>query len=325
MCNLCLKDQTLHIKQARSLLRNVPRFTLEERALIEGSEKFLKQHLLDRVFINNVINLSYLSHCVSRQVGCVIALDGRTLVTGVNGTSQGDVNCDELFPLQGFDPVAHRKWSDDNEIHAELNAINFAAKHGISLDGATLYCSLQPCMQCSKNLPAVGIKRIVFDTFYDRVDNFQEQVEYLARKGVTIEKLLTERELYAKLSFLFDNFSLEKKMLETYVERFPSRVIRAIERVDFDATNPRHRYAAMVFFKHGTWEIKFNTRWPCVTVPQTVLMALAEYACQDELAQLAVNDQADYKFGDPFNLHTVRTSKIADNVVDIHKDREKIA
>lgn len=113
-------------------------------------------------------------------------------------------------------------------------------------------------------------------------------------------------------------------MLENYVERFPSRVIRSIERVDFDASNPRHRHAAMVFFKYGTWEIKFNARWPCVTVPQTVLMALAEFACQDELAQLAAHDKVEYKFGDPFNLHTVRPANLAVTAENIalHENHE---
>lgn len=200
MCNQCLQEQTIKIKKARNHLRQIRTLHENDLGWFNESKSFLKQHLMDRVFINNAINLSYMSHCVSRQVGCVIALDGRTLVTGVNGTSRGDVNCDELFPAEGFDPVAHRSWSDDNEIHAELNAINFAAKHGISLDGATLYCSLQPCMQCSKNLPAVGIKRIVFGTFYDRVDNFQDQVEYLARKGVIIEQLIDDASLNARLN-----------------------------------------------------------------------------------------------------------------------------
>ena len=103
--------------------------------------------------------------------------------------------------------MAHRKWSDDNEIHAELNAINFAAKHGISLDGATLYCSLQPCMQCSKNLPAVGIKRIVFDTFYDRVDNLTNKIEYLALKKKKKKKLLSDEEFAQKISEISNAFS----------------------------------------------------------------------------------------------------------------------
>ena len=206
MCDQCLKHQTKEIKQLRSRIKKAPRFAGQAQ-LYSTAESFLKQHLLDRVFIGNAINLSYLSHCVSRQVGCVIEKDGRTLSTGINGTSGGDENCDELFPVEGFDAKAHREWSDINEIHAELNAINWAAKHGISLDGSTLYCTLQPCLQCSKNLPAVGIKRIVFNEFYDRVDNFEEQRLHLLKKGVIIEKLMDESELQAYLQRF--NFILE--------------------------------------------------------------------------------------------------------------------
>ena len=198
MCEHGLKEQTQQMKQLRSQIKRAPRFAGQAK-LFSDAEAFLKQHLLDRVFIGNAINLSYLSHCVSRQVGCVIEKDGRTLSTGINGTAFGDENCDELFPHEGFDAKAHREWSDVNEIHAELNAINWAAKHGISLDGSTLYCTLQPCLQCSKNLPAVGIKRIVFKDFYDRVNNFEEQRLHLFKKGVIIEKLMDEVELQAYL------------------------------------------------------------------------------------------------------------------------------
>ena len=201
MHNPSLRDFTQQIKQMRSRVKKAPRFA-DQRVLLEQAEVFLKQHLLDRVFIGNAINLSYLSHCVSRQVGCVIEKDGRTLSTGINGTSSGDENCDELFPLEGFDPKAHREWSDVNEAHAELNAINWAAKHGISLDGSTLYCTLQPCLQCSKNLPAVGIKRIVFKDLYDRVDSYEDQRLHLFKKGVIIEKLMDDNLLQAYLGRL---------------------------------------------------------------------------------------------------------------------------
>ena len=201
MHNNCLKDFTLQINQMRSRFK-IAFHVDHNRIVLQRTEEFLKQHLLDRVFIGNAINLSYLSHCVSRQVGCVIEKDGRTLSTGINGTSCGDENCDELFPLENFDAKAHREWSDVNEIHAELNAINWAAKHGISLDGSTLYCTLQPCLQCSKNLPAVGIKRIVFMDFYDRVNNFDEQRLHLFKKGVIIEKLMDDNSLHEYLEQL---------------------------------------------------------------------------------------------------------------------------
>ena len=161
--------------------------------------KWLKQHLYDQVFIDVAKSMGCTSHCVSRQVGTVITRDGRILVTGINGTLSEDINCDELFPEENFDPKAHREWSDDDEIHGEMNAINFAAKFGIPLDGATLYCSLQPCDQCSKNIPATGIKRIVFSDLYDRVEDFQKQIDTFSRKGVIIEKLLSDEELEQRL------------------------------------------------------------------------------------------------------------------------------
>ena len=202
-----LKDLTQQLNEMRSRLKKAPRFAGKAK-IFDQAESFLKQHLLDRVFIGNAINLSYLSHCVSRQVGCVIEKDGRTLSTGINGTSCGDENCDDLFPHVGFDAKAHREWSDVNEAHAELNAINWAAKLGISLDGSTLYCTLQPCLQCSKNLPAVGIKRIVFKDLYDRVDSYEDQRLHLFKKGVIIEKLMDESELLdylQRLNYILEN------------------------------------------------------------------------------------------------------------------------
>lgn len=93
-------------------------------------------------------------------------------------------------------------------------------------------------------------------------------------------------------------------MLDQPIENFSSRFNFAAPRVDFDASNPAHRKAALRFFQQGIWEIKFNSKWPCVTVPQTVLMALAEHACQKELKQFHKEAGKEYKAGDPFNLHT---------------------
>ena len=60
MCNICLKQQTDKLKETRTFLKGIPRFTTKERTFAQEAEAFLKQHLLDRVFINNAINLSYL-------------------------------------------------------------------------------------------------------------------------------------------------------------------------------------------------------------------------------------------------------------------------
>jgi dCMP deaminase len=124
----------------------------------------------DLTFLRIAKELGDKSHCVSRQVGCLFVLDGRILVSGINGTPPGEKNCDELFDKQNFDPAEHRAWSDVAELHAEQNAIVYAAKKGISLEGSTLYCTLQPCIHCSKLLLALGVKRVVFGNYYDRVD-----------------------------------------------------------------------------------------------------------------------------------------------------------
>lgn len=91
---------------------------------------------------------------------------------------------------------------------------------------------------------------------------------------------------------------------DTFNGNYPTRVLKTIARVDFDPTNPAHRSAAVKFFREGTWEIKFKSQWPCTNVPQTVLMKLAEYACQAEVVN-AVNENKYVPF-DPFNLHTFR-------------------
>lgn len=192
-------ERQLQLKSRPGLPRPLHVSQVYDLSVRVNEIKWLNQHLYDQVFIDVAKSMGCTSHCVSRQVGTVITRDNRILVTGINGTSSGDVNCDQLFPEEGFDPKAHREWSDNNEIHGEMNAINFAAKFGIPLDGATLYCSLQPCDQCSKNIPASGIKRIVFNDLYDRVESFKEQVDTFLRKGVIIEKLLSDEELEHRL------------------------------------------------------------------------------------------------------------------------------
>ncbi|MEM2159499.1 MAG: deaminase [Candidatus Nitrosotenuis sp.] len=146
--------------------------------------KQLKQDKLDRLFIGIACDFSELSHCVSQHVACLFVLDNRIIATGINGTAEGEVNCDELFPAQGFDAAAHRTWSDMHEIHAELNALIWAGRRGISLEGATVYSSLQPCSQCLKNLIPLKVKRIVFERYYNRVTNNDEVVKRLIENGI---------------------------------------------------------------------------------------------------------------------------------------------
>lgn len=127
----------------------------------------------DKLFMDVAERTSTESSCISKKVGCVIVKDNRIISMGYNGTPSDYINCDEHFKDKQWmvqDNLwrqHHHRWSDIHEIHAEMNAIMFAAKNGIPIDGATLYCTLFPCQHCLKNLLQCGIKKIIYRDEYD--------------------------------------------------------------------------------------------------------------------------------------------------------------
>ena len=142
--------------------------------------------LTDENFINIAKELASASKCVSKQVGAVIVKNGRILSTGYNGTPPGYQNCCDFW--NGEYTKEHHEWSKTYEIHAEMNAIIWAAREGISIDGATIYVTLEPCSDCSKNLIASGIKRIVYDKAYEHTDSTLVS-KFIKDNGVIIERL----------------------------------------------------------------------------------------------------------------------------------------
>jgi len=142
--------------------------------------------LSDRNFINIAHELAVASKCVSKQVGAVIVKDGRILSTGYNGTPAGYTNCSEHW--SGEYTKDHHEWSKTYEIHAEMNALIWAAREGISIKDATIYVTLEPCSECSKNLIASGIKRIVYDRAYEHT-NSDVVSKFLKDNGVVIEQI----------------------------------------------------------------------------------------------------------------------------------------
>ena len=101
--------------------------------------------------------------CDRGRSGCVIARDNQILVTGYVGSPKGLAHCDEIG--HEMKKVVH----DDGSVtkhcvrttHAEQNAICQAAKLGVNIDCATLYCSMTPCYVCAKMLINAGIVRVV--------------------------------------------------------------------------------------------------------------------------------------------------------------------
>ncbi len=145
--------------------------------------------LSDHNFINIASEIATASKCVSKQVGAVIVKDGRILSTGYNGTPAGYTNCCEHWNDEYTKD--HHEWSKTYEIHAEMNAIIWAARKGISIEDATIYVTLEPCSECSKNLIASGIKRIVYLKPYEHTHS-EVVSKFLRDNGVSIEKLIVE-------------------------------------------------------------------------------------------------------------------------------------
>ena len=140
----------------------------------------------DQNFINIAKEIASASKCVSKQVGAVIVKDGRILSTGYNGTPTGYKNCCDYW--DGKYTKEHHEWSKTYEIHAEMNAIIWAARKGISIEGATIFVTLEPCSECSKNLIASGIVRIVYQTKYEHT-NSDIVTDFLKTNNVSIEQL----------------------------------------------------------------------------------------------------------------------------------------
>lgn len=143
--------------------------------------------LNDRSFINIAKEIAKASKCVSKQVGAVIVKDGRILSTGYNGTPSGYINCNNFW--KGEYTKDHHEWSKTYEIHAEMNAIIWAARKGISIEDATIYVTLEPCSECSKNLIASGIKNIIYEKAYEHT-NSEVISRFLKDNGVKIEQFV---------------------------------------------------------------------------------------------------------------------------------------
>jgi dCMP deaminase len=138
-------------------------------------QKQEKQTLLDQRYIRMATIWAENSYCTRRKVGAIIVKDQMIISDGYNGTPSGFENVCE---------------TDDNVtksyvLHAEANAITKVSKSNNSSDGATLYVTTSPCMECSKLIIQSGIKRVVFDEKYKNT----EGLDILKRAGVKVEEV----------------------------------------------------------------------------------------------------------------------------------------
>jgi dCMP deaminase len=105
--------------------------------------------------------------CIRRAVGAVIVKDKRILSTGYNGAPSGVRHCAEVGCLrEQLNVPSGTRHELCRGIHAEQNAIIQAAYHGVSVKGASLYCTTQPCSICAKMLINAGIATIYYRSGY---------------------------------------------------------------------------------------------------------------------------------------------------------------
>lgn len=129
-----------------------------------------KQFELDKRYLRMARIWSENSYCTRRKVGALIVKDKMIISDGYNGTPSGFENVCELEDgtTKGY------------VLHAEANAITKIAKSGNSSDGATLYVTTSPCLECAKLIIQSGIKRVVYSEKY-RID---DGIKLLERAGI---------------------------------------------------------------------------------------------------------------------------------------------
>ena len=121
--------------------------------------------------------------CLRRAVGAIVVKDKRILSTGYNGAPSHIRHCREVGCLRAQLKVpSGQRHELCRGIHAEQNAIIQAAYYGVSIKGATLYCTTQPCSICAKMIINAGIQRIYYQSGY--ADPMA--TEMLAEAGVEI-------------------------------------------------------------------------------------------------------------------------------------------
>jgi len=127
------------------------------------------------------------STCLRRSVGAVVVKDKRILATGYNGAPSGLAHCAVVGCLrERLGIPSGQRVEICRGLHAEQHALIQAAKYGISLDGATVYTTLEPCVTCAKMLVNAGIKRIVFGQEY--VDQLSRDI--LAEANMQVERFM---------------------------------------------------------------------------------------------------------------------------------------
>ena len=154
----------------------------------------------DQICMAQAMLTSLRSTCGRKQVGAVIAQSGRPISSGYAGPPAGFPHCTPECAHAALATGGCRR-----TIHAEQNALAYAARYGISTDGATLYSTLSPCLECAKLLINSGIKNVWYYEEYRMPDGIQ----LLRMAGITCEKLTVPGVVFTEIMMKFASGDLE--------------------------------------------------------------------------------------------------------------------
>lgn len=121
----------------------------------------------DEYFMDITRRVATRSTCLRRAVGVILVHDKRIIASGYNGGPSGLAHCLDIGCLREKLGIPSGQQHElCRGIHAEQNAIIQAARYGVSIEGSVLYCTTQPCTQCTKMLINAGITEIVYAEGY---------------------------------------------------------------------------------------------------------------------------------------------------------------
>jgi len=145
----------------------------------------------DQYFMDITRLVATRSTCLRRQVGAILVKERNILATGYNGVPSGITHCDVEGCLRArLNVPSGERHELCRGLHAEQNAIIQAARHGVNIDGATLYCTTMPCIICTKMIINAGIARVVYGEGY--TDDLAR--EMIREAAITVEQFCRETE-----------------------------------------------------------------------------------------------------------------------------------
>jgi dCMP deaminase len=151
----------------------------------------------DEYFLSLTEHVASRATCDRGRSGCVIVKDKRVLATGYVGSPPCLDHCDDVGHLMKrvVDEDGTIRQHCVRTIHAEQNAICQAARYGIPLEGASLYCKMEPCRVCAMLIISVGIKRVVCCRRYHAA---QDTRDMFSKAGVELVVIEDEIEQYSE-------------------------------------------------------------------------------------------------------------------------------